>query len=101
MLGKRLSYAAQWQDGLQGVLYKARATLPKSQSSEFMLLQGRTAVTQKQSDERKNPVPILYLFNINMPEQNQGTIVELSLDFEKQTVISTRFHKFFDFSFLS
>ena len=66
-----------------------------------MLLQGRTAVTQKQSDERKNPVPILYLFNINMPEQNQGTIVELSLDFEKQTVISTRFHKFFDFSFLS
>ena len=55
-----------------------------------MLLQGRTAVTQKQSDERKNPVPILYLFNINMPEQNQGTIVELSLDFEKQTVITQR-----------
>ncbi len=56
MLGKRLSHAAQWQDGLQGVLHKARATLPESQSSEFMLLQGRTAVTQKQSDERINPV---------------------------------------------
>ena len=57
MLGKRLSHAAQWQDGLQGVLHMARAILPESQSSEFMLLQGRTAVTQKQSDERINPVP--------------------------------------------
>ncbi len=45
MLGKRLSHAAQWQDGLQGILHKAKAALPESQSSEFMLLQGRTAVT--------------------------------------------------------
>ena len=45
MLGKRLSHAVQWQDGLQGVLHMAKATLPESQSSEFMLLQGRTAVT--------------------------------------------------------
>ena len=53
MLGKRLSHAAQWQDGLPGVLHKAKAILPESQSSEFMLLQGRTAVTQKR---RVDPV---------------------------------------------
>ncbi len=30
MLGKRLSHAAQWQDGLQEVLHKAKAKLPES-----------------------------------------------------------------------
>ncbi|VAX04122.1 hypothetical protein MNBD_ALPHA03-45, partial [hydrothermal vent metagenome] len=44
MLVKLLSHAAKWQDGQQGVLHMAKATLPESQSSEFMLLQGRTAV---------------------------------------------------------
>ena len=56
MLRKQLSHADQWQDGLRGVLHKARVGLPESQSSELMLLQGRTAVTQKQSDECINPV---------------------------------------------
>jgi len=44
MLVKLLSHAAQWQEGQQGVLHMAKAKLPESQSSEFMLLQGRTAI---------------------------------------------------------
>lgn len=52
MLVKLLSHAAQWQDGQQGVLYKVKATLPESQSSEFMLLQGRTAVGLAYSEDQ-------------------------------------------------
>ena len=52
MLVKLLSHAAQWQEGQQGVLHRAKATLPESQSSEFMLLQGKAAVGLAYSEDQ-------------------------------------------------